>query len=312
MEKLGALAAFGTAFCWSISAMFFENSSKKISALAVNFWKTVFAFFFLAIAGWIFHRMPLPTGAGAVTWIYLAVSSVLGFLISDYFLFNAYVMIGSRITVIFQSVTPIFTSLFAFIFLGETMKPVRLVGMAVVVCGILLVVLSRQKPLKGEKKVQGAADPAAAPAPPPNMRKGYLFAFLSTVFQAAGLIFSKVGLRGYNSISGTQIRIIVAIIGFAMQALLTGQAKRVFRDAPANRPAFRSTSIGAIFGPFLGVVFSLFALQNTEAGTASTLMALTPVLIIPPSVFILKQKVRAQEIAGAAIAVTGAALFFLL
>ncbi|NLX45282.1 MAG: EamA family transporter, partial [Treponema sp.] len=50
----------------------------------------------------------------------------------------------------------------------------------------------------------------------------------------------------------------------------------------------------------------------TQAGTASTLMALTPVLIIPPTIFILKQKVTASEFIGAAVAVGGAALFFLL
>ncbi|MDP3177246.1 MAG: EamA family transporter, partial [Spirochaetaceae bacterium] len=62
----------------------------------------------------------------------------------------------------------------------------------------------------------------------------------------------------------------------------------------------------------LGVTLSLFALQNTSAGSASTLMALTPVLIIPPSNLLLKQKVKAREIVGATLAVAGAALFFIL
>ncbi len=41
-------------------------------------------------------------------------------------------------------------------------------------------------------------------------------------------------------------------------------------------------------------------------------MALTPILIIPPSILILKQKVHALELGGAILAVWGAALFFLL
>lgn len=300
MEKFGALAAFGTAFCWSISAIFFENASRKAGALAVNFWKVVFAFFFLALAGTILRGQPLPLDASPKTWLYLSLSGIIGFVVSDYFLFNAYILIGSRITVVFQALTPLFTALFAFIFLGERMKPVRLLGMAVVIFGILMVVISRQQKqgTKGETPVVS--------------NKGYFFAFLSSIFQAAGLIFSKTGLGDYSAISGTQIRVLTAIAGFAVQAALTGQAVQVFRTAPRERKVLKNMGIGAIFGPFLGVVFSLFALQNTEAGTASTLMALTPVLIIPPSVFILKQKIGGLEIAGAAVAVSGAALFFLL
>jgi len=106
--------------------------------------------------------------------------------------------------------------------------------------------------------------------------------------------------------------VLTAVAGFALQAVLTGQAVRVFSLVPREGKVFKSMSIGAIFGPFLGVSLSLFALQNTQAGTASTLMVLTPVLIIPPSILILKQKVQALEMAGAAVAVSGAALFFLL
>jgi drug/metabolite transporter (DMT)-like permease len=300
MEKLGDLAAFGTALCWSLSAIFFENASRKAGALAVNFWKVFLAFFFLAFAGVLFRGMPFPLDATPRAWLYLSLSGVIGFVISDYFLFNAYILIGSRITVVFQALTPLFTALFAFVFLGERMKLVRLFGMSIVICGILMVVVSRQKKQKNEGKTFSSS------------KKGYVFAFLSSVFQAAGLIFSKTGLGDYSAISGTQIRILTAIAGFAIQAALTGQTTQVFKVAPRERKTFMNMLIGAIFGPFLGVVFSLFALQNTEAGTASTLMALTPVLIIPASILILRQKVHALEMAGAAVAVCGAALFFLL
>jgi drug/metabolite transporter (DMT)-like permease len=71
------------------------------------------------------------------------------------------------------------------------------------------------------------------------------------------------------------------------------------------------TSVGAFFGPFLGVSFSLIAIKFTEAGIASTIMALVPVLIILQAVILYKQKVTPAEIAGAVISVGGVALFFL-
>lgn len=299
MEKLALLAAFGTAVFWSFSAIFFENASRKAGALAINFWKVVFAFLFLAGSGLIMRGVPFPYDASLRAWVFLGLSGIIGFVISDYFLFNAYILIGSRITVIFQSLTPVFTALFAYIFIGERMRPVRLVGMTVTVAGILLVVLTRSA--QNQRHREGSLS-----------AKGLVFAFLSSLFQAGGMIFSKVGLGDYSPISGTQIRAFVAIFGFAINALIIGKARFVMLEVPRMREAFIPTIEGSVFGPFLGVALSLFSMQNTQVGTTSTLMALTPIVIIIPSVFILKQKVHLLEIIGAAIAVCGAALFFLL
>ena len=83
------------------------------------------------------------------------------------------------------------------------------------------------------------------------------------------------------------------------------------RPALADRRAMTSTGIGAVFGPFLGVSLSLLAVQHTEAGVAATLMALAPVLIIPVSVLLFRERVAWPTVAGAAVAVCGSALMFL-
>ncbi|MCX7027665.1 MAG: DMT family transporter [Spirochaetes bacterium] len=300
MEKLGVLAALTTACFWSLAAIFFENVTHRAGPLAVNFWKVTFALFFLTISAAFGRGLPFPTDASLHAWVYLSISGLLGFVIADYFLLNAYLLIGSRTTVVFQAITPLFTAFFALIFLGERMNPLSLLGMAVVIAGILIVVLSHRK---GRE---------AANSNSPSTLKGYLFAFLSTLFQAFSMIFSKAGLGDYSAISGTQIRIITAILGFGLQALILRQGKQVFVKPLKEGKVLKFLLLGSIVGPFLGVTCSLFALQNTAAGTASTLIALTPVFIIPPSIIILKQKVKPVEIAGAAIAVCGVALFFLL
>ncbi len=298
MERLGELAAFGTAICWTASAIFFEGATRRIGALAVNLYKVLGAFFLLGLAGLLMRGMAFPIDAPLRAWIYLPVSGIVGFVIADYFLFNAYILIGSRITVIFQALTPLFTTLFGFVILGEKPRPESAIAMVVVIAGIGLVVGTRAQTKPG-------TGPLALPA------KGFVFAFFSSVFQALGLIFSKLGLGGYDVVSGTQIRVLVAFLGFAIQAILVGQARKTFASI-RDGYSLRNTAIGCVFGPFLGVALSLFALQRANAGAASTLMALTPVLIIPPSIILLKQRVRPLEIVGAAVAVTGAALFFLL
>ena len=70
-------------------------------------------------------------------------------------------------------------------------------------------------------------------------------------------------------------------------------------------------SLGAFFGPFLGVSFSLIAIKYADTGIASTIMSIVPVLIIPPSIILYKEKVTLKEVSGALLAVTGVAMFFL-
>jgi drug/metabolite transporter (DMT)-like permease len=83
------------------------------------------------------------------------------------------------------------------------------------------------------------------------------------------------------------------------------------REALQNKPALKRLSLGAFFGPFLGVSFSLIAVKYTTSGIASTIMSIVPVLIILPSVLIMKEKVTWREIAGALVAVGGVSLFFI-
>ncbi|HOX31103.1 MAG TPA: DMT family transporter [Spirochaetales bacterium] len=312
MERIGELAAFGTAICWTASAIFFERASKRIGALAVNFYKVCAAFAFLAAAGFLLRGSPLPLDATPRAWAYLAVSGVVGFLVADYFLFNAYILVGSRLTVLFQPLTPLFAALLGYLVLGERMRSAGLVGMVLVAAGILIVIASRNAS-RGEL----AGGPAAvgkggAARLDPRTAKGLAFALASALFQAVGLIFTKIGVEGYDAIAGTQIRVATAIVGFALQGIVTGGARKLFVEARRDREAMKATAVGAVFGPFVGVTLSLVALKATSAGAASTLMGLTPVLIIPPSILLLKQRVRPLEIAGACVACAGAALFFLL
>ena len=74
----------------------------------------------------------------------------------------------------------------------------------------------------------------------------------------------------------------------------------------------RYALIMTLFGPVLGVSLSLMAVQYTGAGIASTLMALTPVLILFPYAFLYKQRIKLREILGVLVSMTGVALFFLL
>ena len=125
--------------------------------------------------------------------------------------------------------------------------------------------------------------------------KGVLFGIGAGIGQGVGLVLSKIGMNHYMEAAPPVTDLDNLIIPFA------------------------STQIRAVAGlaGFLVIMFlqkkgrSLLAVNYTEAGIASTIMALTPILIILPSKLIYKEKVTAKQVIGAVISVTGASLFFI-
>jgi drug/metabolite transporter (DMT)-like permease len=139
--------------------------------------------------------------------------------------------------------------------------------------------------------------------------RGILYAFGGAVGQAAGLVLSKFGMKDYDPFAATQIRIIAGVAGYIILVSLIARWTSVI-IATKNKSGMKLTSLGAFFGPFLGVSFSLVAVKFTETGIASTIMALVPVFILLPAVVLYRQKVTVMEILGAIVSVAGVALFF--
>jgi drug/metabolite transporter (DMT)-like permease len=87
------------------------------------------------------------------------------------------------------------------------------------------------------------------------------------------------------------------------------------RVAAGHRPkrgrAGLCITLGTAAGPVGGVMCALFAISHLEVGVATTLMALTPVLILPFAVLVEGERLTARSIAGAAVAVAGSAILAL-
>jgi drug/metabolite transporter (DMT)-like permease len=138
-----------------------------------------------------------------------------------------------------------------------------------------------------------------------------LFAFGGALGQALGLVLSKKGMASYNAFASTQIRIVAGIAGFCILITYIKRWKNIY-EALFHFKAMQGIATGSFFGPCLGVSFSLMAVAHTQAGIASSIMSIVPVLIIAPAVFLYKQKVTLFEVLGAIISVIGVAIFFIL
>lgn len=295
-SHFGEFAALLTAIFWTVTALAFEGATKRVGPFAVNLIRLIFALVFLSFMSYFSRGLAFPTDATTHMWLWLGLSGIVGFILGDYFLFSSFPLIGSRMAMLMMTLAPPMAAFFGWLALGETMSFKGLAGMLLVISGIGIAVWNKPN---GEKTSR-----LKFPI------KGLGFAFIGALGQGGGIVLSKYGMGQYDAFAATQVRVIVSIIGFSLIITFLRRWKNV-RGALKNKPALRGIVLGSVFGPFLGVSFSLLAVQNTNTGIASTIMAIVPVLIILPAVILYKQKVSLAEITGAFLSVFGVALFFI-
>lgn len=316
---LGQVAALGTALCWTVTSLSFEAAGKRVGSLQVNLIRLGIALPLFALVRLFTTGLILPTDADAHVWLWMSLSGLVGFVLGDLFLFQAFVDVGARVAMLVYSSVPPMTALFGRLILGERLTTIQGFAMALTVAGIMMVTLALpRRSVAAAGEVGATIDSAAArnlvvarPAPThAHPVRGAWFALLGAVGQALGLVFGRYGAPTYDAVGATQIRAIAGFLGFALLFTVT---RRWSRIAPAIRDsrAMGHVARGAFFGPFLGVTLGLVAAQRAGTGVASTIIATVPVLLIPVSVFVLHQRVTLREVIGAVVAVAGVALLFL-
>ena len=110
---------------------------------------------------------------------------------------------------------------------------------------------------------------------------------------------------------GVILYCIIGGLGFIALMAMHKDLPRL-KVAAHDRKGLTYAIVLTLFGPVFGVSLSLMAVQYTDAGIASTLMALTPVLIILPYAILFKQRIRFKEIIGVTVSMIGVAMFFLM
>lgn len=325
MNFFGEILALVVAMSWTVTALFAEVGSKRMGSLPFNAIRMTMSLLFLAAMMVVAFGVPYPLYADGKTWMWLLLSGVVGYVIGDYCLMQGYIIIGSRFGQLFMTLSAPTAAILGRLLIGETMKPLAIVGMFVTLTGIGMSVLSK----KDNESTLHLSLP----------RRGVLYAAMAGICQGGGLVLSKVGLEHYDAaisacgllsssipdgallplplnvtipFASTMMRGIMGLVGFVLLMTIMEKGWReklnhAVRDRKAMLCAFGSM----LFGPFVGVSLSLMATQYTATGIAQTIFALTPVLIIAPAALLFHQKVTFKEVIGAVISVAGVCLFFI-
>ena len=310
MQYLGELISLGVAVSWTATAIMGEIATKHLGKIPLNVLRMLLVIIFSTILLFVTTGSPLPINADLETWMWLLLSGIIGYVMGDYCLFSSYLIIGSQFGQLFMTLAPMMAAIAAWMTLGQRLNLQSIMAMIVTLTGIAISILGRGKNHSLSLKLP---------------IKGILFGIGAGLGQGLGLVISKIGLDHYQALNKTLIgtntefmlpfsanliRCVAGLIGFVFILYLykgSGNFKEVLHDRKGMTAALFTT----MFGPFIGVGFSLMAIQYTSAGIASTLMATTPILILLPSHYIFHTPITKNTVIGAIVSVIGVSLFFI-
>jgi drug/metabolite transporter (DMT)-like permease len=308
-HAVGLIAAIATALLWTCSAVAWTAAGKHVGALAVCFLRLAITIVLLIAYGLSVHGAWLPTDADGRTWLVLGTSGFLGFFVSDLCLFRAFLLIGPRLSLLVQTLSPPIAAVASAVLLRDALGPKEWLAMAVTLAGIAWVVLERS-----ESENAGAGETGLSRCGRelrPLFRTGMLLSVVAAVAQALGLVLSKQGIGQYDdAVAATFIRVLGSMAGF-LPLITLGRRWRPVLFAARHARAMSIMVFGSVVGPFLGVSLCMVALRNSPAGVTATIINTTPILILPLAVFLYQEKVTLRAAAGAMLSVAGVALLMI-
>ena len=296
---MGEIAALATSFFWSLTSIQFTLAGQRIGSEVVNRTRLVLAVLYLSLAHLLLYGELWPIHAEPFRWGWLGLSGTIGLALGDACLFQAFLLIGTRRAMLLMTLAPVISTLVAWGWLGETLHPAEIGAVLLAVGGIAWVVSERQQ-------TQGASVESKR-----QYALGVLLGLGGALGQALGLVTAKQGLAGdFPSLSATLIRMVVATGVIWLLTLARGQVGATWH-ALGDKKARLFLVGGALTGPFIGVWLSMVAVQHAHVGIASTLMALSPIILIPLGHWIFHEQISRRSVTGTVVARAGANNIFI-
>ena len=292
----GALAALSAACCWALATTMFKGMTKTIPPLHLNLLKG-------SIASFCLCATLLLTGRWSETIellpvLTLVVSGVIGIACGDSAYFAALSRLGARKTLLTESIAPPLTAFLALLFLSESLSTYSWLGVLLTVGGVAWVISESTPDKKGVSLEE-------------QKKAGVGFALLAASCQATGAVLSRAALST-SSISplwSALIRLLAAVIMLSLWVFVYRAIPLRKFVEPLKVKIIKRLAFAVFVGTFLAIWLQQIAFKLNNAGVAQTLLATSPLFVLPMAPFI-GERVTVRAVIGAIVAVVGVALLF--
>lgn len=291
----GELFALGAAFLWALSSVLFKTLGKTIRPLELNLIKGSAGFILFAITSLVIGETFSTIRPAAL--VILAISGAVGIGFGDTMFFESINRLGARRSLLITILAPPMTVLFAWIFLSESLNLYSWIGIAITILGVAWVITEKNKDDQETVRFTWL---------------GVFFGFLAALTQAAGAVLSRWALTE-STVSALQSALIRLLAGTVVLILWIVIRREKIGAWINPRPGLKIWGfLGGVivFGTYIAIWLQQLAFKFTNVGVAQTLLATSPLFILPVSA-LQKEKLTWRSILGVLISIGGVALIFL-
>ena len=228
----------------------------------------------------------------------IVLSSIIGIIIGDTFLFVCLKRLGPRRQALLFSMQIPFTIILAEVFLQTLPSLTELIGCALIFSGILIAIqFNRTIPDDDLENIQG------------NKYTGLFAGIGLALCQSIGIILMKPALQTTDPIIVSYLRVIVAAV------IMFGSLFFIKNNQLWDKMKNIKTTLFSIFLGFMGMgvgmTMLIYALKYGNPGVISTLSSTMPIMIIPILWIVTKNYAGHLAVVGATLTCIGASIIFL-
>ena len=228
----------------------------------------------------------------------IVLSSIIGIIIGDTFLFVCLKRLGPRRQALLFSMQIPFTIILAEIFLQTLPSMTELIGCALIFSGILIAIqFNRTIPDDDLENIQG------------NKYTGLFAGIGLALCQSIGIILMKPALQTTDPIIVSYLRVLVAAI-IMFGSLFFIKNNQLWEKMKDIKVTLFSIFLG-FMGMGVGMTMLIYALKYGNPGVISTLSSTMPIMIIPILWIVTKNYAGHLAVVGATLTCVGAGIIFL-
>ena len=228
----------------------------------------------------------------------IVLSSIIGIIIGDTFLFVCLKRLGPRRQALLFSMQIPFTIILAEVFLQTLPSLTELIGCALIFSGILIAIqFNRTIPDDDLENIQG------------NKYTGLFAGIGLALCQSIGIILMKPALQTTDPIIVSYLRVIIAAV-IMFGSLFFIKNNQLWDKMKNIKITLFSIFLG-FMGMGVGMTMLIYALKYGNPGVISTLSSTMPIMIIPILWIVTKNYAGHLAVVGATLTCIGASIIFL-
>ena len=228
----------------------------------------------------------------------IVLSSIIGIIIGDTFLFICLKRLGPRRQALLFSMQIPFTIILAEVFLQTLPSLIELIGCSLIFLGILIAIqFNRTIPDDDLENIQG------------NKYAGLFAGIGLALCQSIGIILMKPALESTDPIIVSYLRVIVASV-IMFGSLFFIKNNQLWERMKDIKKTVFSIFLG-FMGMGVGMTMLIIALKDGNPGVISTLSSTMPIMIIPILWVVTKNYAGHLAVVGATLTCIGTGIVFL-